>query len=300
MPATNLAFTDHQRRTPAAAAQHQSGFDPCPWCAGFDVALSHYDPITREYELEFCCDLSAEEWDYEIKVVGIPRKAWRRFFKNHGLDVRQVTPGRDGEMYLDWGLQLHDVDRKTAQAFVNNHHRHCKASAGDRVRLCAMNGPDMVAVCVAGRPVARHIDQFSVLEVTRLCVRHDLEIPGLVWNACSQLYAEMARRATSLGGINRVITYTLRREEGTALKALGWTPLYVTAERPDGWNCAARPREPGATDTSEKICWEYRLVEGLDHLNATAREWRLARRVPTFGRAYEEELAAQIRFTWAA
>lgn len=300
MTTPNLAPVERYQWPPAEQATLEPvGFDPCPWCGGRDITLSHYCPITREYELEYCCDLAAEEWSYEINVVGIPRKAWRRFFKNHGLDVRQLTPGLDGEMYLDWGLRLLDIDRKTAQAFVDKFHRHCKAAAGDRLRLCAMNGPDMVAVCVAGRPVARHIDQRSVLEVTRLCVRHDLEIPGLVWNACSQLYAEVARRAAAMG-VDRVITYTLRREEGTALKALGWTPLYVTAERPDGWDCAARPRDSSATDRSEKVLWEARLRDGLDDVNMTAREWRLARRVPTFGKAYEEELAAQVRFAWAA
>lgn len=275
-------------------------YDPCPHCGGFDVSLAYYLPDTREFELEFCCDDSAFDWDYEIKHVGIPRKAWRRFFGRHGVDVRQVTPGRDGELYLDYGLKVRDVDRKTAQAFVNRHHRHCKASAGDRFRLCAMNGPDMVAVCVAGRPVARHIDQSAVIEVTRLCVRHDLEIPGLVWNACSQLYSEAARRAGRLGKVTRVITYTLRTEEATALKVLGWKPLYVTAERAGGWDCPTRPRDSARTDHSQKVLWEKRLAPELDDLNATAREWRLSRRVPTFGKAYLEELAAQATFAWAA
>lgn len=278
----------------------QAQYAPCPWCGGFDVGLAYYFADTREFELEYCCDLSAEEWRYEIEQVGIPRKAWKHFFKNLGLNVRQVTRGLDGDLYLDWGLEIHDIGRKTAQAFVERHHRHCKAAAGDRLRLCAMNGPDIVAVCVAGRPVARHIDQFSVLEITRLCVRHDLEIPGLVWNACSQLYAEAARRAEGITGVTRVITYTLRTEEASGLKALGWTPLYATAERTAGWDCQSRPRDRSRTDHAPKVLWEKRLVPGLDDLNATAREWRLRRKVPTFGKAYAEELAAQIKFAWAA
>ena len=60
------------------------------------------------------------------------------------------------------------------------------------------------------------------------------------------------------------------------------------------------PERPLAHRSRAKVLWEKRLVPGLDDLNATAREWRLRRKVPTFGKAYAEELAAQIKFAWAA
>lgn len=273
--------------------------DPCPYCGGFDARLADCDAESRTFELEYCCDLSMWEWEAELRHI--PRANWKYFFRTHyGIDIRSVTEGPDGELYLDWGLAIQPISRKEAQAFVNRHHRHNRASVGDRLRLCAMNGPDMVAVCIAGRPEARPNPQYSVLEVTRLCVRDDLMLPALKANAASQLYSEVARRAKKMEGVERVITYTLVSEEGTSLKAIGWTPLYVTTERPKGWDCPSRPRDSSRTPNEAKVVWETRLCEGLSDLNGTARRWRVEGRKPLFGAALRQSFEAQRSFLWAA
>lgn len=274
--------------------------DACPYCHGFDARLAYCNPESRSFELEYCCDRSMWEWEEELPRI--PRANWQYFFREHyGIEIRQVTPGPDGELYLDWGLEIKPVTRKEARAFVNLHHRHNLAPAGDRLRLCAMNGPDMVAVLIGGRPVARNIPQFEVLEITRLCVRDDLFLPCLKANAASQLYSEAARRARRLLNCERAITYTLLSEEGTSLKAIGWTPLYITTKHSDGWNCPSRPRDSSKTPNEEpKVLWELRLKRGLSDLNETAREWRQKGRKPVFGSALRWEREAQGSFRWAA
>lgn len=273
--------------------------DPCPYCGGFDARLADCDDESRTFEMEYCCDTSMWEWEAELR--SIPRANWKYFFRAHyGIDIRAVTEGPDGALYLDWGLSIETIGRREAQAFVNRYHRHNRATIGDRLRLCAMNGPDLVAVCVAGRPEARNNPQYSALEVTRLCVRDDLELPALKANAASQLYSEVARRARLMQGVERVITYTLVSEEGTSLKAIGWTPLYVTAERPKGWDCPSRPRDSSRTPNEPKVLWETRLRKGLGDLNETARRWRLEGRKPLFGADWRRAQQAQATLPWAA
>ena len=105
----------------------------------------------------------------------------------------------------------------------------------------------IVGVVIAGRPVARHLDDGWTLEVTRLCT------DGTA-NACSKLYAAAGRAARALG-YTRLITYTLPAEGGASLRAAGWR---LVGQRGGGnWNRARRPRR----DTPEalrvpKLLWE--------------------------------------------
>ena len=104
-----------------------------------------------------------------------------------------------------------------------------------------------MTVVIAGRPVARHLDDGWTLEVTRLCT------DGTA-NACSKLYAAAGRAARALG-YTRLITYTLPAEGGASLRAAGWR---LVGQRGGGnWNRARRPRR----DTPEalrvpKLLWE--------------------------------------------
>lgn len=72
----------------------------------------------------------------------------------------------------------------------------------------------LVGVCIVGRPVSRHYDPASVLEVTRLCTDGTR-------NACSILYGAAARAGRAMG-FQRIQTYTLPEEGGASLRASGW------------------------------------------------------------------------------
>ncbi|MEW9898043.1 XF1762 family protein [Chitinivorax sp. PXF-14] len=142
---------------------------------------------------------------------------------------------------------------RVANAFVLEHHRHHRPVQGGKFSLAvALTDGDavpsrIVGVVIVGRPVARHLDDGWMLEVTRLCT------DGTP-NACSKLYAAADRAARALGYI-RLITYTLPAEGGASLRAAGWR---LVGQRGGGnWNRARRPRQ----DTPEalrmpKLLWE--------------------------------------------
>lgn len=96
----------------------------------------------------------------------------------------------------------------------------------DDDRLCG--------VAIAGRPVARKLDDGLTIEISRVCTDGTR-------NACSKLYAACAKAARALG-YRRVITYTLQSEPGTYVRAAG----FEVAEKNAGgmsWSVPSRPRE---------------------------------------------------------
>jgi hypothetical protein len=105
----------------------------------------------------------------------------------------------------------------------------------------------LVAVGLAGRPVARHYDDGFTIEV------HRVSSDGTK-NATSMLYAALTRAAFALG-YTRVITYTQADESGASLRAAGWK---VLASRParKGWSTPSRPRDDARYMTSERTLWE--------------------------------------------
>lgn len=113
-------------------------------------------------------------------------------------------------------LQLVPVSLRTANAFVQEHHRHHRPVQGAKFALAVtLSGSDSICgVAIVGRPVARHLDDGWTLEVTRLCT------DGAP-NACSKLYGAAWKAAKALG-YTRLITYTLPEEGGASLRAAGW------------------------------------------------------------------------------
>ena len=66
-------------------------------------------------------------------------------------------------------MQIKPVSLKTAQAFVRDHHRHNKPPVGHKFSVGLFDDERLVGVAVAGRPVARMLDDGMTLEVTRTC-----------------------------------------------------------------------------------------------------------------------------------
>ena len=141
--------------------------------------------------------------------------------------------------------EFRPVTLRQARDFVGEHHRHHYAPQGGQFAVALMRGPDLVGVAIAGRPVARGLDDGLTLEVTRLCV-----VAG-VPNGCSRLYSRMRRIGQAMG-YQRIITYTLSTEPGTSLRAAGWTEDGRTTG--GSWNSPARKRADDHP-IQQKIRW---------------------------------------------
>lgn len=120
-----------------------------------------------------------------------------------------------------------------ANEFVTRHHRHHRPAVGHKFSLgVADEAGEIRGVAIVGRPVSRHLDNGLTLEVNRVAT------DGCP-NACSALYGA-ARRATFALGYQRLVTYVLKSEPGTSLRAAGWKCL---GERGGGsWSREDRPR----------------------------------------------------------
>ena len=139
-------------------------------------------------------------------------------------------------MHINGGdtmLTLTPVTLATANAFVNAHHRHHKATAGHKFSIgCAKDG-ELVGVAIVGRPVSRYLDDGWTLEVNRLCTTGER-------NTCRILYAASARAAKAMG-YRKIITYTLDSESGSSLRAAGWSGAGMA-----GGKCWTGSRKPAS------------------------------------------------------
>jgi len=143
------------------------------------------------------------------------------------------------------GLELRPVTFGSACVFVAMHHRHHVAPQGHKYSIGVERDAQLVGVIIVGRPVARHLDDGTTLEVTRCCT------DGTP-NACSKLYGAAWRAAKALG-YQRLITYTLATEPGVSLRAAGWR--VIGQIQGGSWSRPSRPR----TDlhpTGQKTLWE--------------------------------------------
>ncbi|MBU5670266.1 XF1762 family protein [Paenibacillus brevis] len=142
------------------------------------------------------------------------------------------------------------LEQREAKAFIDKHHRHNVAPIADKYRIGLALNDELVGVVMVGRPIARHNDNGSTLEVIRCCVLDGHK------NACSKLYAAAWRVARNLG-YSRLITYTLISEPGTSLKAAGWRVIGQTQARPKGWDTPSRRRKMAERyPTEQKTIWE--------------------------------------------
>lgn len=142
-------------------------------------------------------------------------------------------------------LELQPISYKEACNFIDQHHRHHLPPQGWKFGIAVNNGERIVGVVTVGRPVARHLDNGWTLEVTRCCTDGTK-------NAASMLYGA-AWRAVKAMGYKRLITYTLKEEPGTTLRAAGWESLYETAG--GGWERPSRPRFD-KHPLGQKTLWE--------------------------------------------
>ena len=139
------------------------------------------------------------------------------------------------------------ITLKQARAFVREHHRHNKKPVGHKFSVGLMLDGVLVGVAVAGRPVARMLDDGTTIEVTRTCTLGDR-------NANSMLYGAVWRAAKAMGYL-RGVTYTQHDESGASLRGAGWVQSASLRPRP-GWNCRARPRADIGSGNVARVRWE--------------------------------------------
>lgn len=145
-------------------------------------------------------------------------------------------------------MKFAPIGLRAANEFVRQHHRHNKPVRGHKFALALHKDNIMIGVAIAGRPLARSLDNGKNLEVLRVCV-----IEGNK-NACSKLYARI-KRIGQLMGYEKVITYTLKTESQSSLKAILATPVSFEAGG-QSWNHGKRKRQEQTISMERKIRWE--------------------------------------------
>ena len=149
-------------------------------------------------------------------------------------DMRDRLRQKQHKTTRNSGQHIRPCTLKEARRYVNDTHRHNNAPQGGMfaAKLVDDHGQTL-GVVIAGRPVARALDDGLTIEVTRLSTAGTR-------NACSRLYAAVTRAATALG-YERAYTYTLATEPGTSLKAAGWQHDAHLPPRPT-WDAGERHR----------------------------------------------------------
>ena len=135
---------------------------------------------------------------------------------------------------------------REANEFVAKYHRHNLPTVGGKFAVGAAVDGKLVGVAIAGRPVARRLDDGKTLEVLRVCTDGTR-------NANSFLYGRVKRIALLLG-YSRVITYTLEEESGASLRAVG--AHIAGLVQPKEWSVPSRPRGSQAVYGKAKVKWE--------------------------------------------
>lgn len=152
-------------------------------------------------------------------------------------------------------MRIIPISLQTANDFVRRHHRHNGPVAGHKFSIGLEEKGALVGVAIAGRPVSRLLDNGKNIEIRRVCVREGHP------NACSKLYARM-KRIAQLMGYERIIAYTLERESGVSLRAIG--AKADSRLPPQAWGRPRRPRRTPAVSAEPKVRWELNTAGQRD------------------------------------
>lgn len=145
------------------------------------------------------------------------------------------------------------ITLRQAAAFIEQYHRHHKPPRGHKFSIGLKDGDKLVGVATAGRPIARHLDDGSTLEVNRTCTDGTR-------NANSMLYGAVWRAGKAMG-YKRCITYTQAEESGASLRAAGYRRVEELPARKSWADCTKDPRLVAMRDAignggSVRILWE--------------------------------------------
>lgn len=168
--------------------------------------------------------------------------------------------GRVDEREAAVRYEIVPLDKTTARQFVERSHRHNEAPTVMQSTFCVGLEVDgtLVAVAIAGQPVARALADGRTLEVNRVCVEGEWR------NANSALYGAIRRAAKALG-YRRLVTYTLESESGQSLRGAGFgEPIPIGAR---SWQ----------DDTKQRVRYDVNLWgERRQAQNVAKLRWEMA------------------------
>src|SRR5574344_2529152 len=108
-------------------------------------------------------------------------------------------------------LQIRPIHLKAAREYVGEHHRHNIPPVGGKFAVACYDNDRICGVAICGRPTSRKLDDGITLEIYRNCTDG-------TYNACSKLYGACCRIGKNMG-YQKIITYTLDKENGASLRA---------------------------------------------------------------------------------
>lgn len=140
------------------------------------------------------------------------------------------------------------MELEDANLFVCTHHRHHGPVRGHKFSIGVVDHQEQIrGVAIIGRPNARGLQDGWTLEITRVATDGCKD-------ASSALYGAAARATFALG-YRKVVTYNLKSESGTSLRAAGYRVVAEVKGR--SWSCASRPRVDKTTvQVQDKLRWE--------------------------------------------
>lgn len=179
----------------------------CEFCGEVAVLdVLEYFKEERSFLLDTCCE-AMENIALETLHTLSRNELATWFEAATGVRIRQIIAGVELPTWtVDAGLDFCEVTLDEAKSFVADHHRHNAPPLGWKYGIGLRSGSELVAVMMAGRPVARNLDPRVFIEITRVCVKN-LFPHALGWNSCSMLYGYACRIATKRG-YQTAITYT--------------------------------------------------------------------------------------------
>lgn len=137
-------------------------------------------------------------------------------------------------------LQIVPLTLEQANEIVKRLHRHHAPVVSHRWSIGVADDGLVVGAAICGRPKARALPQYAMLELNRLATDGTK-------NACSKLYGACAAIAKLMGYAD-IETSILESEPGTSLRAAGWQFRRVIKGR--DWNCPSR----GGRRTDQPMC----------------------------------------------
>ena len=144
-------------------------------------------------------------------------------------------------------MDIIPITIRSANVFVTDFHRHNKRVTGAKFAIGLTENSELIGVAIAGRPVARLLDNGKTIEILRVCVKEGYK------NANSKLYGRV-KRICQLMGYEKIITYTLQKESNASLKAIRAKPVSEVKHR--DWDRLKRRRKGQEIYSEDKIRWE--------------------------------------------
>lgn len=139
---------------------------------------------------------------------------------------------------------------KESNEFVDKHHSHNKRVQGYKFAIGAVYRDKLVGVAICGRPISATLDNKKTIELLRSCVLSDAPK-----NTNSFLYGRSWRVAEAMG-YEKMITYTLIREQASACKAIGMKVVGQTKDSTKAWK--SKEKKDGIIRRTQKIYKELK------------------------------------------